>query len=959
MSDHCRPIEAKLEGASPTPTQAKRRRVSAPARAAGGGGSGAGGTPPRASAADTVVVGIDLGTTNSCVAVVEGGAPVVVPGADGATTPSVVAFGPDGAVLVGALAKRQAAANPRNTFYSVKRLIGQRGEALEQQAARVAYDVAADEEGDVVLACDASESGAVYPEEVSACVVGTLLDAAAKFAGRGVAKAVISVPAYFGDAQREATVAAGRLAGLEAVKLEDQTVLVFDLGGGTFDVSLLEVGGGVIEVLSTGGDPLLGGDDWDNAIVEWLVREHVEPAGADASDPRIRANLKAVAEAAKIQLSTQERVVIRMPLGAGVEAVLTRQLFEGLTADLFRRARQPLDAACWQAGVDLGTVQKEYEEAVRNAQREKGAARRRGGARRGGPRGAAAAAAAAAGPAIRPKRRAPVGEVLLVGGATRMPAVRRFVRNMTGLEAKEFLVDPDLAVALGAAVQAGIYEGQVADLMVMDVWQAALMRAYARQAERERRAAEGPGEGAEGAAEEEAAAASEGSDDEWGLEGLEQRPGELSSVENDLRRAFRAGTTADNFAQNVVRAFLKGAMVIQEERGAVPEAAAQAVLVQSEDLAASGTPVVRGHDFDAGCDLDGLLGSMLHTGLQATALGQAIAEVNRMLRWRLSDEPLAEDDVLPDPAARAGVKTKIFLGYTSNLVSSGVREHIRFLVQHRLVDVLVTTAGGVEEDLIKLRGADLRRRGLNRIGNMLVPNSNYCAFEDWVVPILDAMLEEQRRDGVRWTPSRMIERLGREVNDPSSICYWAAANGIPIFCPALTDGSLGDMLYFHTYKSPGLMLDIVQDIRLMNDQALKAAPRKTGAVILGGGARRTAPPRSAPRLRRRVLRRVPKHHICNANLMRNGADFAVFLNTAQEFDGSDSGARPDEAVSWGKIRTDAQPVKVYGDASILFPLLVSQTFAKVVQREAEAAGQQQQQQQQQQKQPPTANGAPA
>lgn len=356
----------------------------------------------------------------------------------------------------------------------------------------------------------------------------------------------------------------------------------------------------------------------------------------------------------------------------------------------------------------------------------------------------------------------------------------------------------------------------------------------------------------------------------------------------------------------------------------------QAVLVASEQLP-EGTPQIRGHDFNICNDLDSLMASMLSTGLQASALGQAVAEVNRMLDWRLSDEALLPaDDPCPDPDQRAATRCKIFLGYTSNLVSAGVREHVRFLVQHRLVDVVVTTAGGIEEDLIKcmgptflgdfhLKGADLRRRGLNRVGNMLVPNSNYCKFEDWVMPIFDAMLEEQGQppaggepdaDPVLWTPSRMIARLGAEINHPDSICYWAARNGIPIFCPALTDGSLGDMLYFHSYKNPGLVLDIVQDIRLMNDQALKATPRKTGVIILGGG--------------------VPKHHICNANLMRNGADFAVYLNTAQEFDGSDSGARPDEAVSWGKIKAEAKPVKVYGDASILFPLLVSQTFAKRV-----------------------------
>lgn len=347
--------------------------------------------------------------------------------------------------------------------------------------------------------------------------------------------------------------------------------------------------------------------------------------------------------------------------------------------------------------------------------------------------------------------------------------------------------------------------------------------------------------------------------------------------------------------------------------------ASQAVLAPSESMPED-AETVAGWDFDSGRDLDGLLKSMLRTGFQATLFGRAVVEINRMIDWRLSDEPVGpnEDAKYNSPAVRGQVRSKIFLGFTSNLISSGVREHIRYLVQHKLVDVLVTTAGGIEEDLIKclgptytgdfhLKGAELRKRGLNRVGNLLVPNSNYCAFEDWVMPILDALKDEQEVQGTKWTPSKVVARLGKEINNPSSVCYWAQRNNIPIFCPALTDGSLGDMIFFHTYKNPGLVIDLVEDIRLINDEALKAAPRKTGMIILGGG--------------------VAKHHVCNANLMKNGADFAVFVNTAQEFDGSDSGARPDEAVSWGKIRADAQPVKVYGDATILFPLLVSQTFA--------------------------------
>lgn len=225
----------------------------------------------------------------------------------------------------------------------------------------------------------------------------------------------------------------------------------------------------------------------------------------------------------------------------------------------------------------------------------------------------------------------------------------------------------------------------------------------------------------------------------------------------------------------------------------------------------------------------------------------------------------------------------------------------------------MTTAGGVEEDLIKCLaptylgsfstpGAGLRSKGLNRIGNLIVPNNNYCAFEDWVVPILDKMLEEQEaakqkalktgdeEDELHWTPSRITERLGREINNEDSVLYWAAQNGIPVFCPALTDGSLGDMLYFHTFKSSPqrLRVDIVDDVRRINTMAVRAT--RAGMIILGGG--------------------IVKHHIANACLMRNGAEHAVYINTAQEFDGSDAGARPDEAVSWGKIKADAKSVKV-------------------------------------------------
>jgi deoxyhypusine synthase len=265
---------------------------------------------------------------------------------------------------------------------------------------------------------------------------------------------------------------------------------------------------------------------------------------------------------------------------------------------------------------------------------------------------------------------------------------------------------------------------------------------------------------------------------------------------------------------------------------------------------------------------------------------------------------------------RAAVKCKIFFGYTSNLISAGTRSSIRFLAQHKMVDVIVTTAGGIEEDFIKclaptymgdfaLDGKTLRKKGINRIGNMVVPNKNYCLFEEWFMPILDTLLAEQKEHGIVWTPSKIIHRLGKEINHPDSVYYWCYKNDIPVFSPALTDGSIGDMIYFHSFNNPGLIVDIAGDIRGMNDQAISA--RQTGMIILGGG--------------------LVKHHINNANLMRNGADYAVFVNTGQEFDGSDSGAKPDEAISWGKIRMEAKPVKVYADASLVFPLLVAQTFA--------------------------------
>jgi deoxyhypusine synthase len=368
-------------------------------------------------------------------------------------------------------------------------------------------------------------------------------------------------------------------------------------------------------------------------------------------------------------------------------------------------------------------------------------------------------------------------------------------------------------------------------------------------------------------------------------------------------------------------------------------------------------PICKGYDFnntnadndnnnnnddDGSCLMDSLMKSMLTTGFQATNLGKAIQEIDRMRKWRLSDVPFNEgidDESLRPMSVRSKIRARIFFAYTSNQISCGQREVIKYLVQHKMIDVIVTTAGGIEEDIIKcfehtymgdfkLSGKELRKKGINRIGNLLVPNKNYCKFEDWIGPLIEELHNEQ---DVKWmeqmmeysklsqkekddtslkpyaiTPSEFISRLGTKINNEDSVLYWAAKNNIPVFCPALTDGSIGDMIYFHSYKRPGFLLDIARDIRLINDLAVKS--HCTGQIIIGGG--------------------LVKHHTCNANLMRNGADYSVYINTGHEFDGSDGGASPDEAISWGKIRINANPVKVCADATIVFPLIVSQTFAK-------------------------------
>ncbi|KAK8885133.1 hypothetical protein M9Y10_044262 [Tritrichomonas musculus] len=357
-----------------------------------------------------------------------------------------------------------------------------------------------------------------------------------------------------------------------------------------------------------------------------------------------------------------------------------------------------------------------------------------------------------------------------------------------------------------------------------------------------------------------------------------------------------------------------------------PEIATSSVFVDSETLK---TPICRGFEFNAEgpIDYDQLISRYYYSGFQAANLGLAIEQINQMLHFEFKPGDLDEgEEIQYYGQAAEGIKSrtrqcKIFLGLTSNIISSGMREIIKFIIKHKMVDVVCVTAGGVEEDFIKclapthigsfeMQGADLRNRGLNRTGNLIVPNSNYCKFENWIMPILDKMVEEQKK-GTHWTPSKLIRRLGEEINNEDSVWYWAAKNNIPVYSPAITDGSIGDMIYFHSYKTPGLVIDLVEDIRNMNNEAIFA--KKTGTIILGGG--------------------VIKHHIMNANLFRNGADFSVYVNTSSEFDGSDSGARPDEAVSWGKIAIDAHPVKVYADVTLVLPILVSATFAKFIRGE--------------------------
>ena len=386
------------------------------------------------------VVGIDLGTTNSAVAAMEGGKPTIVTNAEGQrTTPSVIAYTKTGDQLVGQIAKRQGVVNPDNTFFSVKRFIGRKMAEVNEELKQVPYIVEKDSNGNVKLSCPAlgKEFAA---EELSAQVLRKLTEDASKFLNDKVDKAVITVPAYFNDSQRQATKDAGKIAGLEVLRIineptaaslaygfeskKNETILVFDLGGGTFDVSVLEVGDGVFEVLSTSGDTHLGGDDFDKRITDFLADDFEKNEGIDLrKDRQALQRLTEASEKAKMELSTLSQTSISLPFITAtadgpkhIENTLTRAKFEELCSDLLDRCRIPVENSLRDASLDLSEID----------------------------------------------------EIILVGGSTRIPAVQALVKSLTGKE-PNVTVNPDEVVALGAAVQAGVLGGEVSDIVLLDV----------------------------------------------------------------------------------------------------------------------------------------------------------------------------------------------------------------------------------------------------------------------------------------------------------------------------------------------------------------------------------------------------------------------------------------------------------------------------------------------------------
>lgn len=384
-------------------------------------------------------VGIDLGTTNSVVAVMEGGQPTVIANAEGArTTPSVVAFSKAGERLVGQLARRQAVVNPQNTVYSIKRFIGRRFEEVEAERKKTSYRVVKGPDG----GCKVSLQDKDYsPEEISAMVLRKLKQDAETYLGESVTSAVITVPAYFNDSQRQATKNAGVIAGLDVLRIineptaaalaygldkkSDETILVFDLGGGTFDVSILEVGDGVFEVKSTSGDTHLGGDDFDYCLVEWIAAEFLKSDGIDLrKDPQALQRLTEAAEKAKIELSSVTETTISLPFVTANETgpkhldmKLSRAKLDDLTRDLVERCRGPVEQAIKDSGLSLSDI----------------------------------------------------NDVVLVGGSTRIPAVKELVKQLTGGKDPNQTVNPDEVVAVGAAVQAGILAGEVKEVVLLDV----------------------------------------------------------------------------------------------------------------------------------------------------------------------------------------------------------------------------------------------------------------------------------------------------------------------------------------------------------------------------------------------------------------------------------------------------------------------------------------------------------
>ena len=384
-------------------------------------------------------VGIDLGTTNSVIAVWEGGEARVIPNAEGArTTPSVVAYTDSGERLVGQLARRQAILNPKGTITSAKRFIGRHYDEISDEAKAVSFDVVADDNG---VARFQVQGKKVAPEEVSALVLRKLVDDAAKQLGEKITEAVITVPAYFNDAQRTATKDAGKIAGLEVLRIineptaaalaygidkrEHETVLVFDLGGGTFDVSLLDVGDGVVEVRSTAGDSHLGGDDFDRRLVDYLADDFQKESGIDLrSDPQALQRLFEAAEKAKVELSSVAQTQVNLPFVTAdatgpkhLTTTIRQSVFEDLTHDLVERTMGPVQQAMTDAKVTANDID----------------------------------------------------EVILVGGSTRIPAVQNLVRRLTGGKEPNMSVNPDEVVAIGAAIQAGVLKGEVSDVLLLDV----------------------------------------------------------------------------------------------------------------------------------------------------------------------------------------------------------------------------------------------------------------------------------------------------------------------------------------------------------------------------------------------------------------------------------------------------------------------------------------------------------